>query len=277
MIDIVIDANSLWARGYYAAKKVDGNPIVAAIRSVFGVISDVSRIGQVDRMIMAWDGARKTEKSRQEEKPQEYFEHMATFAEVITEILGTAHAHHDDHEADDLVASIVTQSHADKIYVVSSDKDLQSLADDRRVFYYCLKYKGHVTISTIAHKFGIHHPCGIPIALAITGDPGDGIPGIKGWGPAKVKALFSGIEAELGYDETLSLIVDKINTPGARSQFLECLDHTYLKRGIEGLPAPSPLTWMPAENLAALGLEELEIQYLRLTGQLKMPSFNELE
>ena len=90
-----------------------------------------------------------------------------------------------DCEGDDIIAHLCRGPFrgSDKI-IVSSDKDLYQLLDDKTRIY-SLHKKQVITSDDIFEEFRIK-PQNFAIAKAICGDPGDNVPGVKGVGFKKV-------------------------------------------------------------------------------------------
>lgn len=258
-IDIVIDASSLYARAFFAAQRSGTDPVIAGLRSFLGVINHT----KATRAILCWDGKSKSEKVR-EEKPEGYDDHRASFKEHIDWLWACPQIRSMDHEADDLVASVVySDLVSQEIYVVSGDKDLQQLMDcrkDRTVGYYCLNKKKILDTDEVIQKWSIKRPSHISIALAILGDPGDGISGIKGWGPAKVAKLFESVSEKASFEEAVLTIDDQI--PEALKQvFYDCLEATILHQDAVLESGPQKLNWRHPSELDDANLNEIREQY----------------
>ncbi len=96
------------------------------------------------------------------------------------------------YEADDLIAGIVTEFNEYKVYVVSSDKDLAQLVNDRvTMLIPDPKKTGFMKrgVTEVAVKFGVQ-PHQIIDYLALIGDSSDNIPGITGVGPKTAANLL---------------------------------------------------------------------------------------
>jgi 5'-3' exonuclease len=86
-----------------------------------------------------------------------------------------------DTEADDIIGYICKYKFPDKkIVVVSSDKDLYQLIDDR-VSQWSLNQKKLIDKNEVKEKFGFY-PENLVTARCFTGDDSDAIPGVKGAG-----------------------------------------------------------------------------------------------
>jgi DNA polymerase I len=94
-----------------------------------------------------------------------------------------------DCEGDDLVAYLCCgpMRNVDKV-IVSSDKDLFQLLDDRTKLY-SLHKKTFVTKESVMEEFRVQ-ASNFALAKALCGDPGDNIPGVKGIGFKTVSKLF---------------------------------------------------------------------------------------
>lgn len=102
-----------------------------------------------------------------------------------------------DCEGDDLVAylSCGPMRGVDKV-IVSSDKDLYQLLDDRTKVY-SLHKKTFVTKETVMEEFRVQAQH-FALAKSLCGDPGDNVPGIKGIGFKTVSKLFPMLGLEEG-------------------------------------------------------------------------------
>jgi 5'-3' exonuclease len=261
--DLIVDANGLFAKSFYAAqashlKYVDRGYLVAVFKSLFYAMR--SEIGVPRRILFCFDGKPKTNKPRKP-KPQEYERDLVDFARFVRDAFGDeAYAHHENYEADDLVATAVTQSTSQgiKSIVISGDKDLQQLRTSM-VEYYCLNRKHLLTEKEICQRWDVHRPIQVAIALAIIGDPGDGINGVNKCGPSAVKKIFDGIPPDSSLEEVMDLVASKLGTvpqvdkktgerfPSQQAQFLESLNYTLLNTEAEGnyeatnfIPNPNP-------------------------------------
>jgi 5'-3' exonuclease len=259
MTDMIVDANSLFARSWFAAQKENPDPLMAlryALNTVLLLLNpDTNRIGfNFDRTLFCWDGRQQAGKGRVE-KPPAYHETKAILKDILYMMLGTTHAEDKSYEGDDLVATAVYNSEADSIYVVSGDKDLIQLKS-KRVHYYCLNTKAVLSDAFIKTRWHIKRPSHIAIALAIIGDPVDKIPGVPGWGPKKVKKLFEEITPEMDFASVVEAIDARIPDP-LKDSFYNALDKILLKDDVEGVPPPAPLNFADPQAVS-----ELEIPFL---------------
>lgn len=265
MIDLVVDGNSLFARSWFAAQKTAPNEpneaIKLAVRTLLRIMHpDRSRLDVTfNRSFFAWDSELARSKHR-EPKPPEYHETRLVLKQVLNLMLGTIHFEHQDHEGDEVVATVVYQSHKDDIlYLVSGDKDLQQL-QGHHCHIYCLNNKAELSPAFINAKFHVKRPNQAAIALAITGDPVDGIAGIRGWGPVRVKKLFEKVPKTAKFEEALNIIDHEI-PPNLKESFYAALDRTLLAATVPNVPQPAPIVMGTPNQMASLEIDEIGFLY----------------
>lgn len=263
MTDVIFDGNSLYARAWFScfrpgAEAIPEITLKRATSSVLNIIN-VDNLGEVaSRLLFCWDLGRKTNK-KHAEKPVDYHETMDRFKEVLTALLGAAHAQIQGHEADDLVATAAFKSDARRVIVVSGDKDLRQLQGGN-ILYHCLNTGTIISKRVIVEKMGVKRPSQIAIALAISGDSGDNIPGIRGWGPKRVKRIFQKVTEDMNFEQALAVVDAQIPEP-LKNDFYTALDATLLKTDIEGVSEPAPIQWLAPEKVEDLGLPGLLSTY----------------
>ena len=269
MIDFVFDGNSLFARSWYAAQSSgESNPDEYAVEIahslVFGLMdSRNDRIGvKPDRTLFCWDTTQKKDKERTP-KPPEYHEAIRSFRKSLTQLIGAAHAKIEGHESDDLVATAaysIPESH--EVYVISGDKDLQQLQGGN-IKYYCLNQKQVLSRMAILSRWKVKRPSQIALALAIIGDSGDRIPGIKGWGPKKAEKLFEYVDPDMDFKEAMDAITAHM-PPKAHQEFMESLELTLLQPDIPDVPEPNVVTPCSASEAYDLTTGKATNAFLRL-------------
>lgn len=266
MIEMIVDANSLYARSYFAAQRINPDPVEAirlALQTLLTLLNpDDNRIGRpFDRLLFAWDGARKAEKNRAD-KPPEYHDTKLAFKDVLGFVFGAAHGEHPDFEGDDVVATAVYKSTADTVYVVSGDKDLMQL-EGGNCRYYCLNTKAVLSRQFINHKWHIKHPSQLAIALAIIGDPVDNIKGIPRWGPKKVQRLFEHIPESMPFDQVVATIDAQI-PEDLKPDFWSSLERTLLNTEVPGIPEPAPIVFADSSEVRKLEIPGISQLYDRV-------------
>jgi len=263
--DLVFDANSLYARSWFAAQRIDPDPREAlrlAINTVLLLLDPhTNKIGSIfDRTLFAWDNNQKKEKQR-DPKPQEYHDTKEVLKEILEFMLGTVNIDHPDAEGDDIVATAVYNTKPnDLIYIVSGDKDLMQL-QGRNCQYYSLNDKAVLTTSFIIHKFhGIKRPSQIALELAIVGDPVDCIAGVVGYGEKRCKKLFEAVTPEMDLPAAIDALVAQMPDK-QQGEFYDALNRTLLRCDVAGIPAPAKIVMPPPAEVEALGVPQIGHYY----------------
>ena len=93
-------------------------------------------------------------------------------------------------EADDVIASLAKNANfnSDRAIIVSSDKDLMQLVNDKIWMFDPVKQE-YIKCEEVVKKFGIS-PAQVVDFLAIVGDAADNVPGISGIGPKTATDLL---------------------------------------------------------------------------------------
>src|SRR6201999_1745136 len=121
---------------------------------------------------------------------------LAVQVPLITQVLiaaGIAIAEHDGYEADDVIATLATKA-AQPVDVVTGDRDLFQLVDDKRQVRVLYTVKGlgrlePVTEADVAKKYDIPGDRYADFAV-LRGDPSDGLPGVPGIGEKTAASLI---------------------------------------------------------------------------------------
>jgi len=272
MIYHIFDGNSLFARAYYASQRnaLDGmegilsSPQEVGIKMVINILDPYGdKIGKkTDGLLFCWDTKAKAPKER-DEKPKDYESTLAQFVQVLKDLFGGTHCRPPEHEADDAVGTAVYRfEEGNEIYVISGDKDLQQLQSDT-VHIYDLNYSQVLSREQILTRWHVKRPCQICLALAILGDPGDNIRGIRGWGPKKVEKLFELVSPEMGLREAYETLKAQMD-PEKQAVFDECLNLTILDPNVPGVNEPLPVTFASNELVRALGYQSVLGRYMKL-------------
>lgn len=150
------------------------------------------------------------------------------YIEEMLTALGVAPVASEGFEADDIIASIALQHKDDEIVIISSDKDLMQLVDNRISMYDGMKDK-HFRPDQVEEKYGVG-PEKMRDLLALMGDSSDNIPGIPGVGlktGAKLLNDFNNIEG-------LYANIDKLK-PSVKNKLIENKDQLELSRKLVSL------------------------------------------
>jgi 5'-3' exonuclease len=260
MNDLIVDANSLYARCWFAVHQIPSEAMTLYVNSVLQFLD--RRNGRlrapIDRTLFAWDGASKTDKKRSK-KPPGYIQTRELLQRALLTLFDTDNGFHPDFEADDIVATAAFDSKADTVFVVSGDKDLMQLQGGN-IVYYCLNTKAILPTRYICQKFGIKQPNQVALALAVLGDRNDGISGIPKWGPKRLAALFESVTDKMDFGEALYVLQRQIPEE-LMGFFMESLDKTLLHTEVPGVPEPVPLRFCSETERAACGVKHIAQNY----------------
>ena len=241
---MLLDSASLWYRAYFGMPDTllspSGEP-VNAIRGYLDMTSKLISIYKPKRLVACIEGdwrpswrvdlfpeykANRLDVQGEEEEPDTLGPQIPVLLDLLEAfqipIVGV-----DDYEADDVMASY-TVSEPGPIKIVTGDRDLFQLVDDKRkisVVYLAKGIANHdlVDLRWIAQKYDIPGERYALFAM-IRGDASDGLPGIRGIGEkgaAVIAKQFNSLEevmlAAKNEDERL--------TANARKKLLESAEY----------------------------------------------------
>jgi len=190
----LLDISSFIFRAYYAIRSLS-NKKGEPTNAVYGVIQMVTRVfeeAQPKHLAIVYDSKepsfRKkmyTEyKANRQAPPEDLVPQFSRIEEVLT-ALELPSYRQSGVEADDLIATLAHRwREADPlntVVVVSGDKDLMQLVDDRCVLWETMGQKVY-DFAGVQEKFGVI-PAQIRDYLSMVGDSSDNIPGVTGIGP----------------------------------------------------------------------------------------------
>jgi 5'-3' exonuclease len=234
---MLLDTASLYYRAFYGMPETvtapDGTP-VNAIRGLLDAIARLVRDHRPARLVACLDAdwrpafrtaaipeykQHRAEPDGSEQTPPG----LAVQIPLITQVLiasGIAIAEHDGYEADDVIATLATRA-AQPVDVVTGDRDLFQLVDDKRQVRVLYTIKGlsklePVTEAEIARKYAIPGDRYADFAV-LRGDPSDGLPGVPGIGEKTAAALINAF----GDLDSLKAALDKGHggfPPGTRKK-----------------------------------------------------------
>ena len=209
---MLLDSGSLWYRAYYGIPDTltadDGTP-VNAIRGFLDMSARLISTYNPDRMVVCLDGdwrpswrvelfpaykanRLEDEESDAEAEPDTLTPQIPILLDLLDEF-GIPMVGVDDYEADDVMATYA-HTHKGPTRIVTGDRDLFQLVDDKRdikVAYLAKGISAHdlVDLNFISQKYSIPGDRYAMFAI-FRGDASDGLPGVKGIGE-KGAALIS--------------------------------------------------------------------------------------
>jgi 5'-3' exonuclease len=220
---MLLDSGSLWYRAYYGMPDTlvapDGTP-VNAIRGFLDMSARLISIYNPNRLVVCLDGdwrpswrvdlipeykanRLEDEDSEEEAEPDTLTPQIPILLDLLDEF-GLAMVGVDDFEADDVMATYA-DTHKGPTRIVTGDRDLFQLVDDKRDIKVAYLAKGISAHDLVDLKFIADKDArpGERYALFATfrGDPSDGLPGVKGIGEkgaALIATHFSTIDDAIG-------------------------------------------------------------------------------
>ena len=129
-------------------------------------------------------------------------------------------------EADDLIGTLAVQATQKnwRTTIISGDKDLMQLVDDRVTMVDTMKDKTY-DAAAVKEKFGVG-PDKVVEILGLMGDASDNIPGVPGIGPKTAKRLIE----EYGSVEAVILNAEKLHNVKLRESFRQYAGQARLSR-----------------------------------------------
>lgn len=201
---LVADGNNLAMRAFHAAKgvemSVDGvhtAPVVHFISMLAGHI----RNERPTHVVVCWDGGRSIfrtglypgyKANRLTSSADPAHEGCFELAGQFCLMAGISQARVLGQEGDDLIAFYhwLWTKRGDTVAIVSDDHDLRQLIDaDTRLLGCSLSQGAQWKVADVEEKYG----CGpeqLAKLMALMGDPGDGVPGLRGIGPKKALKML---------------------------------------------------------------------------------------
>jgi 5'-3' exonuclease len=199
---LLIDSASLWYRAYYGMPDTLVSPSGEPVNAIRGFLDMTARLitqYQPTRIVACLEGdwrptwrtdlfpeykANRVDESGEEEEPDTLGPQIPVLLDLLEEfqipMVGV-----DDYEADDLIATY-SKSESGPTYIVTGDRDLFQLVDDKRKVKVIYLAKGFsqqevVDRAWITAKYGIPGDRYALFAM-IRGDASDGLPGVRGIG-----------------------------------------------------------------------------------------------
>ncbi|MEM1449716.1 MAG: 5'-3' exonuclease H3TH domain-containing protein [Planctomycetota bacterium] len=250
----LVDASPYIFRAFYSLpssiRSPDGKP-VNAVRGFGDMLARVVREGSPSHLLVAFDGSLTTSFRNEiypaykssRDLPDEDLVAQLDACQELAAALGAFCCIDDRYEADDLVATAQARFHGDvdSIEVVTADKDLAQLVDDRTVFHDFAK-DVRLDVEGVTERYGVR-PDQIRDLLGLAGDSVDDIPGVRGVGPKTAIALlqeFDDLDAIYGdLDRVATLSIRGAKSLGAK--LAEHREIAYLSRDLATCATDAPL------------------------------------
>ncbi len=250
----LVDGSAIAYRAYFAFIR---NPLINSkgenTSASFGFVNSLVKIirdEKPDYLAVVFDTKAPTfrheryaeYKSTRAKMPDDMVNQLPRIHEVV-EALNIPEFALEGYEADDIIATIATQA-AEKgfdVYLVSGDKDLFQLVNDRISMYIPGKGAEQPTPmdrEAVKKKLGVYPEMVIDF-MALTGDTSDNVPGIPGVGPKTALSLLD----QFGDLDKVLDGSDKISAKGVRAKVTENKDKALLSRELVTLDRDVPLEY----------------------------------
>lgn len=199
----IVDGHAIAYRAYHAVpdtlRAPDGRP-VAVVHGFFTMLGRIlTGAGPVVVVFDAGRDVRRTAlfpayKSGRSEAPATLRPQVDLVKEVL-DLLDVPHVAVEGVEADDVIATVARAAVEQdmQVDIVSGDRDLLQLADDRVTLLLpgrSFKDVVRMTPEVVFERFGVH-PAQYAEFAALRGDSSDGIPGVPGVGPKTAAAFLA--------------------------------------------------------------------------------------
>ena len=232
----VIDTFGFFFRSYFALPPLrnhEGFP-TGLLTGFVNLVNSLHREHATDYLVFALDAQGPSfrndiypeYKANRPEAPEELKLQLPVAIEWIRK-MGFANLYKDGYEADDVIATVTKFAREQdlKVSIVSHDKDLYQLIDDKRVVLFdALKHK-EIDEKGCFEKFGVY-PKDFVDFQALVGDSSDNVPGVKGIGVKTAAKLINRFHTlEEIYDH-----IEEAGTPRIQKLLLEGKENAFLSR-----------------------------------------------
>ena len=231
----LIDGNSLLFRAYYGVHsrltRRDGTP-TGAVYGFFNMILPVLASAKPnDSFVCVFDASRIS--FRQDIYPEYKSNRSETPADLITQgimvrtglvEMGVPVLCIPGVEADDVIATLAHENVNDQTRIITSDKDLMQLVNNR-VFLYDGMKTHDVREPEVLEKFGVR-PDQVIDVQSLMGDSTDNVPGVRGIGPKKAAELIN----RFGSLDNLYAHIDDVENERVRNMLRDNREMAYISR-----------------------------------------------
>ncbi len=249
---ILVDGNNLMFRSYYAtiyAGSVMKNSKGEVTNALYGFTTMINKIIEEEKpkyMAVAFDIGKnfrhekyQNYKAGRNETPDELKTQIIK-ARKLLDAMGIKYYEAENYEADDIIGTITAMTEEDPEFdstIISSDKDLLQLITNETDVK-LLKQKGHIRMNekTFAEEYGIK-PIRIIDLKALSGDPSDNVPGVKGIGEKTALKLLREYESL----ENIYANIDKI-TGSVKDKLINDKENAFFSKEICTIYKEVPLT-----------------------------------
>ncbi|WP_198304438.1 DNA polymerase I [Arcobacter vandammei] len=233
----IIDTFGFLFRSYYALpplRATNGFP-TGLLTGFMNFIAGIGKDFKTDYIVFALDAKGDTfrnelysnYKAQRPDVPEDLLAQLPVAITFIEE-MGFKIAIKTGYEADDMVASIAKDAKEKglEVRIVSHDKDLYQLIDDKNsVYLFDPTKKQVINEAKCIEKYGVL-PSEFTDYQALVGDTADNIPGVKGVGAKTAEALIK----EFKTIENIYENIEKIDKPRTQNLLLESKENAFLSK-----------------------------------------------
>ncbi len=253
---LLIDGHSMAFRAFYALPaenfSTSGGQHTNAVYGFLSMLANILADEKPAYAAVAFDVGRKTfrtemfpeYKAQREASPEEFKGQVPLIDDILND-LGITTLSVENYEADDIVATLVTQAKAAgdfEILIVTGDRDYLQLVDDTTTVLYPTRGVSTMTRFTpeaVKEKYDLT-PAQYPDFAALRGDPSDNLPNIPGVGEKTATKWIN----QYGDLETLLDHADEIKGK-AGDNFRERLDQVRMNRKLTQMVTDMELSVAP--------------------------------
>jgi len=254
----LIDAMALIFRSYYAFK----NPVInskgvntSASLGFFNTLMDVIQKHNPYAMCVCFDISsdtfRKQEyadyKSNRQAAPEEILSNIP-YIQSLLKAMNIKTMGVEGYEADDIIGTLAKKAKKKgyKVYMITPDKDYAQLVEEN-IFILKLPYRQQpeqiLGEKEVLEKFEIKNTKQVIDILGLWGDSSDNIPGVKGIGEKKAKALLQKFDSI----EEILANTDKITVPSVRKAIEENKQQALLSKKLATIDLNVPIEFIEQE------------------------------
>lgn len=254
----LVDGSSFIFRAYHALPPMnspDGTPVNAVYgfsNMLFKLLQDLEVGDQPSHFAVMLDKGRLTfrnefypdYKAHRPPAPEDLVPQFPLIRKAV-EAFNVPVIEREGYEADDLIATYtrLAREKGWEVTIVSSDKDLMQLVDDKTIMLDSMKNR-RMGIAEVHEKFGVG-PERVIDVQSLAGDSVDNVPGVPGIGIKTAALLIN----EYGDLDTLLSRADEIKQKKRRENLIEFADQARVSRDLVTLKQDTPVD-MPLEDLA---------------------------
>ncbi len=259
----LIDGSGYIFRAYHALPPLtrpDGTP-VGAVLGFCNILFKFLQETDADRIAVVFDAAATTFRNRiydayKAHRPETPPDLVPQFKLVrdATDAFNVCRIEREDFEADDLIATYARAAAAEGaiVTIVSSDKDLMQLVDDRISMFDPIKQRP-IGAAEVREKFGVG-PEKVVDVQALCGDSVDNVPGVPGIGVKTAAELIN----TYGDLETLLARAAEIKQPKRRQSLIDFAEQARISRRLVQLDDQVPMT-CPLDDLIVKPMDKDKI------------------